>query len=244
MASTFLCPKGHASVDNDFCSECGAKIQGASGPSGAQANGSEPVCPDCGAPVPSAGVNFCEICGYNFVTRSSGQFSVGPAVTPVSPTPAPAPPTPAAVPPVAAPTPPRSPDVTPVTATVASPAVASLRLVITVDPSLRDSNSPEAPVDSEPIIYPLERPVNLVGRKSDSRAIYPEIALDSDTAISHRHGIISKLPDGSVIYRDLESSNGTRLNGADITPLADTPLRVGDQLTLGHWTRISVEAKE
>ena len=75
MSSTFTCPKGHSSVDNDFCSECGSKIQGAApivpahdSPSGGK------VCPDCGAPVPPAGVNFCEICGYNFRAQTSSQF--------------------------------------------------------------------------------------------------------------------------------------------------------------------------
>ena len=212
MASTFICPKGHSSVDSDFCSECGAKIQ----PSVAATNildaptGGK-VCPDCSAPAPAAGVNFCEICGFNFVTHTSGQFpgSVKSA--------APAPP--------------------PTTA-----LATEFKLVISVDPSLRNPSSPEAPVDPQVVTYTIEKAVSLVGRRSEGRAIFPDISLDVDSAVSHRHGIISKTPDGQLTYRDLSSSNGTRLNGKDITPLVDTPLRAGDQLTLGHWTRITVES--
>jgi hypothetical protein len=211
MATTFTCPKGHASADNDFCSECGAKIQGGNSPAAVV---SEPpsgrLCPDCGAPVPGPGVNFCEICGYNFLTQTSGQLPI--PVPPVSP---PAPP---------------------------APTVQAFTLVIAVDPSLRAATSPEAPVDPQPVIYRVDKPTNLLGRKSDARAIFPDIPLDSDTAISHRHGVISQTLDGILSYRDLESSNGTKLNGTDVTPLADIPLKAGDQLTLGHWTRITVTA--
>jgi pSer/pThr/pTyr-binding forkhead associated (FHA) protein len=53
--------------------------------------------------------------------------------------------------------------------------------------------------------------------------------------------LISVASDGSLIYRDLGSSNGTKLNGAEVASLVDLPLKSGDQLTLGHWTRITVE---
>jgi hypothetical protein len=211
MASTFICPKGHSSVDNDFCSECGAKIQSSvalgtipDAPTGGK------VCPDCSAPAPVAGVNFCEICGFNFVTHTSGQFpsAARPAAPPSLPIPA---------------------------------LATEFKLIIAVDPTLRNPSSPEAPVDSQVVTYPVEKAVSLVGRRSEARAIFPEVSLDADSAVSHRHGLISKTPDGQLTYRDLSSSNGTRLNGTDITPLVDTPLHSGDQLTLGHWTRITIE---
>jgi pSer/pThr/pTyr-binding forkhead associated (FHA) protein len=41
--------------------------------------------------------------------------------------------------------------------------------------------------------------------------------------------------------RDIGSANGTRLNGKDLEPLTDTVLKDGDELTLGHWTRLSVK---
>lgn len=225
MASPFICPKGHNSADEDFCSECGAKIQGVVPATAAPAQSvpSAKVCPDCGAPAPAAGVNFCEICGFNFVTNTSGQFSV-PVVPQPLPPPPPLPPDP--------PTPPAPP--------VAAPA--AFKVTVSVDPSLRTAESPEAPGDLAPASYPLDKPANLLGRKSEARAVFPEIPLDSDSAVSHRHGLISVTPDGSLIYRDLSSSNGTRLNGTEVKPLVDTPLKAGDKLTLGHWTSIIVEA--
>jgi hypothetical protein len=209
MASTFTCPKGHTSADNDFCSECGAKIQNAS-PAAAIVSdtGNSRRCPDCGAPVPAPGINFCEICGYNFVTQTSGQFLQQVAQTPPAP--------------------------------VNTAPLRGFTLLVAVDATLRDATSPEAPPSAEPFMYTIDKPANLIGRKSEARAIFPDISLDSDTAVSHRHGIISPTPDG-LVYRDLGSSNGTRLNGTEVTPLADIPLQAGDRLTLGHWTRITVQ---
>jgi hypothetical protein len=212
MTSNVLCPKGHSSAESDFCSECGAKIQDAPAlVSTGDGNGGR-LCPDCGAPAPAAGVNFCEICGFNFATRTSGQFEI--AVKPPPPPPIPQP--------------------------VAIPK--TFVLTIAVDATLRDESSPEAPSDRQAVVYRVEKPVNLIGRRSETRAIFPEIALDLDAAISHRHGIISQTPEGLLFYRDLGSSNGTRLNGKDIPPLVDTPLQGGDQLTMGHWTRITITA--
>jgi len=215
MASIFICPKGHSSADNDFCSECGSKIQGAVPITAAVSNKSSAggkVCPDCSAPAPSAGVNFCEICGFNFVTGTSGQFPA-PVVKQAPVVPAPLP----------------------------QAVTISFKVIVCVDPTLRTPDSPEAPTDFAPITYLLDKPASLVGRKSEGRAVFPEIPLDADSAVSHRHGLISVAPDGSLIYRDLGSANGTKLNGAEVASLVDLPLKSGDQLTLGHWTRITVE---
>ncbi len=216
MASTFICPKGHSSTDNDFCSECGSKIQGtpnvATAANDTAATGD--ICPDCNAPVPAAGVNFCEICGYNFKTRTSGQFpapAVRPAPPPVAPAPEP------------------------------QPVANGFQVIVTVDPTLRTPDSPEAPANVAPITFTLDKPANLIGRTSQARAVFPEIPLDADSAVSHRHGLISTTGEGGLIFRDLSSSNGTKLNAAEVTPLVDLPLKAGDQLTLGHWTRITVE---
>lgn len=205
MSTTFACPKGHVSADHDFCSECGAKIANETTPTVGN------VCPDCRAPIPAVGINFCEICGYNFVTRASGQVPVDPA-------------------PAAAPV-----------ASAGAAAKRSLQIVIAVDPTLRSAASPEPPANVQPLYQLIEHRSLLIGRKSEARAIFPDVALDSDTAVSHRHGIITQTPDGQLVYRDLGSSNGTRLNGTELKSLVDTPLNAGDQLTLGHWTRITIE---
>ena len=48
--------------------------------------------------------------------------------------------------------------------------------------------------------------------------------------------------DGTLVLRDIGAANGTRLNGKDVEPLTDNPLRDADEITLGHWTRIVVKA--
>jgi pSer/pThr/pTyr-binding forkhead associated (FHA) protein len=113
-------------------------------------------------------------------------------------------------------------------------------VLIAVDASLRDPDGPEAPVDFAPVTLTLDKPANLIGRKSEKRAINPELALEADDGVSHRHAILTRGADGSLILRDIGSSNGTRLNGADVKPLEDIVLKDGDQITLGRWTRITV----
>ena len=86
----------------------------------------------------------------------------------------------------------------------------------------------------------LAKPVNLIGRQSAARAIHPEIPLDFDDAVSHRHAVLTKLDDGSLVLRDIGSSNGTQVNATEVQPMTDIPLHDGDEITLGHWTRIKV----
>jgi hypothetical protein len=115
---------------------------------------------------------------------------------------------------------------------------------VSIDPALREDGSPEPPAGTAAQQIELTRDSSLIGRRSDRRAIFPEIALDADDAISHRHALLNRLPDGSLVLRDIESSNGTRLNGVDLKPLVDTRLKDGDQITLGHWTRITIKSGE
>ena len=116
-------------------------------------------------------------------------------------------------------------------------------ITATVDPTLREEGSPEPP-ELAPLCFAIEKNENLIGRSSRARGIEPELALDFDDAISHRHAIISRRDDGSLAVRDIGSANGTRLNGQDLPAMTDMPLREGDALTLGHWTRLVVKAGE
>jgi hypothetical protein len=188
--------------------------------------GSQAPCPDCGAPRADTSSNFCEVCGYNFATGTHGNVPVEAAPEP-APLAAPAS--------VEAPEPVVSPE----------PVVASVQhwtLVAAIDPSLREADSPEPPQNVSPVVISLDKPVSLIGRKSEKRAIIPEVSLDLDDAVSHRHALLTRGDDGSLTLRDIGSSNGTRLNGADVKPLVDMALRDGDQITLGRWTRLSVKA--
>jgi pSer/pThr/pTyr-binding forkhead associated (FHA) protein len=83
----------------------------------------------------------------------------------------------------------------------------------------------------------------LIGRTSQKRAILPEISLDFDDAVSHRHAILEMRADRSLILRDIGSANGTSLNGHEIPLTRDIPLQNGDIVTLGHWTKITILEK-
>jgi pSer/pThr/pTyr-binding forkhead associated (FHA) protein len=111
-----------------------------------------------------------------------------------------------------------------------------------VDPTLRDPDGPEPPANVAPLTIALDKAVNLIGRRSDKRAILPEVSLDFDDGVSHRHALLTRGDDGSLTLRDIGSANGTRLNGADVQPLVDTLLHDGDQITLGRWTRLTLKA--
>ena len=212
----FTCPKGHQSTEPDYCSECGAKMAEAApssvAPSSAPIAPAEEFCPRCDTPREDKAIAFCEACGYNFVTQTGGAERIIP--------PAPQPPAPAPVP--------------------SGPTRWALTLA--VDPALRDPTSPEPPPDFKPFTFTLDEPSSLIGRTSKARAITPEIPLTYDDAVSHRHALLQMDANGALQLRDIGSSNGTRLNGNDLKPMVDYPLKDGDQITLGHWSRISVKA--
>ena len=222
-----VCPKGHNSSEADYCSECGARIQG-SGPTedGQQshASGGVPgdVCPDCGTMREHGAAMFCEVCGYNFVTGAHGEVPVAdPAerAPEATATPAPEPPP-------------------------ASPAALQQQWTVTVsiDPVLRGPESPEPPSGFAPFDIALTQPVNLIGRRNESRGIFPEIALDHDEAVSRRHALLQVDPEHGLLLRDIGAANGTRLNGKELPPMTDHPVSGGDEITLGHWTRLRVTA--
>ena len=234
----YSCPKGHNSTEADFCSECGAKIRGL----GIGEFTSEPLktmsktadnssltqeaCPDCSTPHEADSGNFCEICGYNFLTsikggdllssfppiKSSNSIFTAPTQRP----------TPTTIPPISA-----------------AHAIVQWQLIISIDSSLATPDSPPAPAQA-PITIQLNQGINSIGRSSQARAIYPEIPLDFDDAVSSRHAILTLHPDGTLILRDIGSSNGTMVNGKEIAIMADISISSGDEITLGHWTRIKL----
>jgi hypothetical protein len=246
--TTHVCPKGHLSAESDYCSECGTKIQTtrdmlADLPAGANpwpeltstqdpfatpaaaptTSGGEAIaCPACGAMHEATDGNFCEICGYNF---STGQTADLPIATL---TPPPIDPTPVTIVPVA-------------TAPIVLPSsTTGWAITIRIDPSLATANSPPAPTQA-PIVVPLNQTTSLIGRTSAVRGVLPEIPLDWDDAISHRHALLIVQADGSLIIRDVGSSNGVQFKGQDLAAMADVPLQSGDVLSLGHWTTIAVD---
>ena len=216
---TYLCPKGHQSAEPDYCSECGAKIQTASSPAlvpPAAVPTAPEHCPDCGTPRDQLDIAFCEICGYNFVTGAHGDLSAIPESLP-----------------------PPAPIATPATEPEPTPA-AAWTATLSVDPALHEPGSPAPPEDIGPFTFPLTAPVSLIGRRSEARGIFPEIPVQHDDAVSHRHALLQLDPAGALTLRDIGSSNGTRLNGTEVTRLVDYPLNDGDTLAFGHWSTLTL----
>jgi hypothetical protein len=213
--ATFVCPKQHESSEPDYCSECGARIEGATPEPPVPSAPSLPAnCPECGAGHDQADVVFCEICGYNFATGAHGEL---PTIPPSASSPAAAAPEPVA--------PPRA-----------------WAVEVSVDPSLHEPGSPDPAIGFAPSTVELKPGPSLIGRRSTARAILPEIDLSHDTAVSHRHALIEINPDGAAFLRDIGASNGTKLNGRQIEQLRDHPLAAGDAITLGHWSRLVLKA--
>lgn len=91
--------------------------------------------------------------------------------------------------------------------------------------------------DGSEIDLPIDTDVVLIGRASVTDGVYPDIDLapfDFGNFVSRRHAFIVRRH-GSFIIEDLESTNGTSLNGAQrLVPHAPTPLRHGDKIMFGE----------
>jgi hypothetical protein len=121
------------------------------------------------------------------------------------------------------------------------PASSPLVVVASADASLKEQGSPDPPPGLGPFSFTVDKDNLLIGRRSEVRGIFPEIPLDFDSAVSHRHALLMRKADATLLLRDIGSSNGTRVNGADIPPMVDVPVREGDRITLGHWTCLTIE---
>jgi len=77
--------------------------------------------------------------------------------------------------------------------------------------------------DGESAQYPIKKPLAI------GRSRYNDIVVE-DPKISRRHAEVV-ISESDVLIRDLNSTNGTRVNGEQI--LRDRPLREGDVITIG-----------
>ncbi|MEO6124874.1 MAG: FHA domain-containing protein [Ilumatobacteraceae bacterium] len=270
--SQSTCPNGHLSNDPDWCDTCGARLgaapsdpnaaagaspaavpsppaapHGSSGSTGSSPMGSVP-CPHCDAPNLSDAL-FCEDCGYDFTTGQAPDPVPTGTVSVTGSTPAPST-GPAAT--VAAAADPSG---------VVVPAGPSGWIVIVeVDPkwfelkgTLADQPCPRPSSSTIPLGLAVVR----IGRSSQSRGIHPEIAMDSDTAVSRQHAQLiaasstgdSTAPADAFAAVDLGSTNGTFVVKAGAEPNADiqpidpgvaTLLADGDRVYLGAWSRLTI----
>jgi hypothetical protein len=79
----------------------------------------------------------------------------------------------------------------------------------------------------------------LIGRPDATRGIHPEIDLRLDDAVSRRHAKIF-IRGGIYVLTDLNSTNGTRLNGQWVQPEMELPVKPGDEIEVGELTVIRI----
>lgn len=252
---SITCPNGHVSADAEWCDTCGSPMQGPSAQAAAQAvppsagsgaAGAAPLaiapvaCPHCGS-MNSADNLFCESCGYDFTTGQTPAAPAAPAVSPAA--------DPAADPAAAA----EAAVVVVPAATPPGPGIGATgwTIIVEVDPvwfSLKGELADRALPPPSTSTVPVFGHVSLIGRTSQSRGLRPEVALDTDTAVSRRHAQVL-LEGEQLSVVDLSSTNGTYVvsGGAvpteDLVPLAagvPAVLQDGDQIYVGAWSRLTV----
>jgi hypothetical protein len=260
------------SESTDYCDVCGLPIEAASsaldlGPAptipvptsplpGGSPSSTEKPCPNCASIVPADDL-FCEVCGYDFTTGAlpapvtapggiavqggSGAQIGGAAV--VTAAPGPGGPGPGG----------HSPDAVASASSGASSgdsAGASLTWVaeMWVDPDWYATQESDEPCPSAgmPKVIPLWESSVLIGRRSVSRNIHPQVDCGVDHGVSRRHAQLTT--DGQRWWaEDLQSSNGTFIGQAG-APMPTTPITPdqraefapGDRIYVGAWTRIVV----
>jgi FHA domain-containing protein len=258
------CPKGHDSTAADYCDECGAPIAGSNGTAAAATSGgaaaagasdggttgggdggaqtavSAPdapaACPVCGAPRTG---RFCESDGYDFVAAELGGGAQ----------PAPTPDGPSSVAPVGAVDEPRVLDGD-------APATgAAWRAVASADKAYFGRMQALAGPDADGVTFPPFCPERrfplvgkqfLIGRRSRSRGIEPQIDLTGppeDPGVSHAHAILLAQDGGGWAVVDLDSANGTYLNDSEdpIESNLPVPVSAGDRIHVGAWTTLTLQ---
>lgn len=232
------------------------------------------ACPNCGAQA-MPGALFCEDCGYDFTTGQLPRTDPPPLIPPAGMTAPPplsvdlAPAGPSAVvpPPVPAtgsgPVPATGADpagttpagttpagTTPAGTTPAQEGPVDWVAEVWVDPEWHAAQEVTEPCPSPgmPVVVPLRGTTQLIGRRSASRNIHPQIDVGADTGVSRRHAQLTT--DGQRWWvEDLQSSNGTFVGTAG-GALPDTPVPPGQRTELqddarvyvGAWTRIVVRS--
>jgi hypothetical protein len=92
-------------------------------------------------------------------------------------------------------------------------------------------------VDSGAHIPLVEHPASLMGRVDEVSGIYPDVDLTphggEEGGVSRRHAEL-QYEAGAWFVVDLDSTNGTVLNGSGLQPKVRAPLNDGDRLALGE----------
>jgi len=124
--------------------------------------------------------------------------------------------------------------------TAASAAAARWELTLTVDADLYGTPNPDAPAGQPPRKFRLFDRETMIGRAGTDVRV--QVPVHGDAGVSRRHVLLIQGPRGSLVLRDLNSANGTRVDGVDVLPGVDTLLHDGAVIALGAWTSIIIRA--
>ena len=241
------CPDGHVTAATDFCDQCGLPVVAdpptTPAPAGEPTATEESTCPNCGANRP-AGALFCESCGYDYTTGAMPDQDLHTALGLTSPEPTVVPDDHPEVEPDSSPPPDDAPVPTPAPPVISArhaPSVAE----VWVDPqwyAFQESSDP-LPAQGPPRIVVL-RDSALIGRRSVSRQIMPDIDCEPDAGVSRRQAYLTSA-DGHWYVNDLDSANGTFVAPATAAlptePItARTQVTPGSRIYVGAWTRIVI----
>jgi hypothetical protein len=215
MSAVRPCPAGHLSTEPDYCSSCGAPM------------GTSPSPPLAPVSPPPARVRqpraACPLCATPLAPEDRTcplccyELDLPP------------------LPPLR-----RAPD----------PSATTWYVIIRVDPALDNDPDPAfpCPINTPEIKYEIKEEVTLSrgnltpwpplpaeqkGEREQGRLLL------EDPGVSRRHAVLQRAEDGLWLV-DLGSTNGTRCNGAVLEAHVQVPLRPGDEVTLGRWTRLVV----
>jgi hypothetical protein len=133
------------------------------------------------------------------------------------------------------------------------PTPATWHAVVTADRAYFDRVVAAGGPDSAAVEFPLYCPERRfvlhddrisIGRRSRSRGIFPDIDLigpPEDLGVSAGHAMLVRTA-GTWSVVDLDSTNGTTVNGSDtpLPPNAPHPLADGDRVHLGAWTTLTI----
>jgi hypothetical protein len=220
---TSTCPNGHASTSDDYCDQCGLRLEQVNveraAPIGGNAAAEPPQlsplpCPICGDST-EPGAHYCENCGTDLD----------------DPDPVP---------------PPEHEQALPLSAAVQ----LDWQLIAACDRdyfSKVEVESVEFPATAPDRTFRLTSDRVAIGRHGELRPGEQTVDLSeapADTGISHRHALLVRQADGCWTILDCHSTNGTFLND-DSDPIScaePVAIREGDQLHLGAWTTITLRA--
>jgi pSer/pThr/pTyr-binding forkhead associated (FHA) protein len=137
-------------------------------------------------------------------------------------------------------------------ARVPPPVPVTWTAVVTVDRDYYDQIQPVNDTDSKSMAFPGDIPERriplsgaelLIGRRSVTYGIEPEIDLigpPGDPGVSRQHAKLVPAPDGTWTIVDLGTDNGITVNGRDVLSGDSVSLSPGDRIHLGAWTRITI----